>query len=115
MRATRAVAFLALLLLVGCIRTQNTYEVHAPGAVSAEVRFCDRTIQLRRSGERFVAAHKNTCGDDGPAVTVRFADRPPVSCPEVYTTTGMVQRFEFEVAHGQCNLSNMRVSNPYPS
>lgn len=98
----RAHLLLIPLLLVGCIRAQNTFEVSAPGAVSAELQLCAKTTRLTQSGELFTGARAIDCEGRG-AITVRFADGPPVSCLVGYVTPGAAQSFRFKVAERQCS------------
>jgi len=94
------------LLLIGCDRTANTFEVQAPGAASAELRLCGRTTSLQPSGGKLAASRAITCEGEGD-ITVRFPKRPPVGCHVGYVTPGAAQDFRFKVDGDRCRPSNV--------
>jgi hypothetical protein len=100
----RAILFLSPLLVAGCDRTANTFEVRAEGAASAELTLCGQFTRLERTDGKFTGTLPIRCEGDG-AIKVSFPDRPPVSCPIGYVTPGAAQSFKFEVENGRCGAS----------
>jgi hypothetical protein len=94
------------LLVMGCGRTPNSFEVHAPDAASAELQLCGQVTNLKRSGDKLTATRGISCEGDG-AIIVRFPNRAPVSCPVGYATPDAVQNFRFKVDGGQCKPSDV--------
>lgn len=96
----RAFILLALLLM-GCTRTANTFEVEAPQGASAELRLCGDTLALRRVGSKLTVSQEARCEDAG-IILVHVPDQPDVACPVGYVTPGMDQTFAFRVEGGRC-------------
>ena len=102
----RAGLLLIPLLTVGCGRTANTFEVHAPESSSAVLHLCGQTTDLERSGEALAATRAITCEGHG-VISVRFPNRPPVNCAIGYVTPGMEQSFRFDVDGDRCSPSDV--------
>lgn len=100
-KAMKAVVFLAPLLAIGCDRAANSFEVHAPEAVSAELQLCGTTTSLERSEDRFKTSRAINCEGAG-AIAVHFQERQSVTCPIGYVTPGLAQSFHLKVEGGRC-------------
>jgi hypothetical protein len=90
------------LLMAGCERAVNSFEVHTPGAASAELQLCGRLTSLEPSGGKLTATRAISCEGEG-AIIVRFPNQPPVRCPIGYVTPGAVQSFRFNVDGDGCS------------
>jgi hypothetical protein len=53
------------LSVVGCDRAVNSFEIHAPGAASAELRPCGQSTNLERTGEKLAATRAISCEGEG--------------------------------------------------
>jgi hypothetical protein len=100
----KARALLIPLLIAGCDRVENTFDVQAPGASSAELQLCGKVTRLDQSSDRFSAARAIDCEGDGKII-VRLQGRPAVSCVVGYVTPGAVQHFRFSIDGDQCGPS----------
>jgi hypothetical protein len=89
------------ILVIGCSRSTNTFEVHAPEAASAELQLCGRATNLERSGDWFTASRSINCEGHG-SIVVHLPEQKRVSCPIGYVTPGSVQSFKFQVTGDQC-------------
>ena len=97
----RMSVLLLSLLVIGCERSPNSFTVHAPGAVSAELRLCGEAVGLARSGDTLSVTHAIRCEGEG-TIAVHFPDRPSASCHIGYVTPGAVQNFRFKVDGDRC-------------
>lgn len=97
----RASSFLIPLLVAGCDNPSSSFEVEAPGAVSADLTLCDEVIPLERMGDRFVGVYPVNCEGSG-VIKVSFADQRSVDCPIGYATHGAAQNFRFKIEDGRC-------------
>jgi hypothetical protein len=101
----KAGILLILLVMAGCDRAVNTFEVNAPGAASAELQLCGKATSLKRSGDKLTVTRAISCEGEG-VIIVHFPNRAPVSCHIGYVTPGAVQSFQFKVDDGQCGPSD---------
>lgn len=98
----RAAILLMPLLAMACSRTSNSFEVHAPGAASAELQLCGMTSSLDHSGEMLTATRAITCEGEG-SIIVHFPHRPSVSCHIGYVTPGMEMTLRFKIDGDRCD------------
>ncbi len=91
----------ALLLLTGC-GAADTFEVHAPRAVSARLEVCGQSVFLARSGDLFRLDHRSGC-EGGGTIVLAFPEGAPVTCHVGYVAPGVAQRFRFRVDGGRCS------------
>jgi len=106
-----AALLLSVAMINGCNREQNTFEVRSKDTVSAELSLCGQTTKFPRQGETLRTVRQANCEADG-SISVRFADRPSVSCPIGYVTSGLGQSFRFKIDGNQCVEVEDRPSKP---
>ena len=99
-------SLIIILTLDGCNRVDNGFSVHDPKnkVVSAELQICKDRLQLSRSGEYLSIIKRIDCEGEGN-IKLKLSDGSPIYCHIGYVSSGLEQRFEFELMNGDCSPS----------
>jgi hypothetical protein len=94
-----------IFCLSSCGNVSNDFVIKDPAGtiLSAEIRLCNKHVQLIRFGREFRGKMPITCEGDGD-ILVHLSNGRETVCKIGYVTPGAQQKFQFEVENDNCRL-----------